>query len=400
MVVSMKTLYFECNMGAAGDMLTAALLELLPDKNEFIDKMNTIGIPGVEVKAEPSIKCGITGTHVAVSINGTHEYDHHHGHSHEHSHSGMHEIEHILSHLPLSEKIHRDVLSIYQLIADAESQVHGKPVDKIHFHEVGNKDAIADIVGICLLMEMLSPAQILASPIHVGSGQVHCAHGVLPVPAPATAIILQDVPIYGGAVNGELCTPTGAAILKYFVSNFGEMPVMKVSQIGYGMGHKDFEAANCVRAILGESGMCNADNTEKIIELCCNLDDMTPEEIGFAQERLFDGGAFEVYTTAIGMKKCRPGVLLSCMCKEKEREDMVKLIFKYTTTLGIREYVCNRYTLKRTEHVTQTQYGRVRVKSAEGWGVERKKVEYEDLARIAREKNLAISEVYQALHEE
>ena len=400
----MKTLYFECNMGAAGDMLTAALLELLPDKNEFINKMNTLGIHGVEVTAEPSIKCGITGTHVAVSVNGIHEDDHHHGHhhdhSHEHSHSGIHEIEHILSHLPLSEKVHHDVLSIYRLIADAESRVHGNPVDEIHFHEVGNKDAIADIVGVCLLIEQLSPMQILASPIHVGSGQVHCAHGILPVPAPATALILRDVPTYGGAVRGELCTPTGAAILKHFVSNFGEMPVMKVSKIGYGMGKKDFEAANCVRAIIGESGMDNAANTEKIIELCCNLDDMTPEEIGFAQERLFDDGALDVYTTAIGMKKCRPGVLLSCMCGENERENMIKLIFKHTTTLGIREYICNRYTLNRTEHIAQTQYGQIRVKTAEGWGVERKKAEYEDLARIAREKKLAISEVSQALHEE
>ena len=419
----MKTLYFECNMGAAGDMLMAALLELLPDKQTFIGQMNALGIPGVRVTAEPSVKCGITGTHVAVSVNGAYEeitdegphghhdhghahkhshdahahehgHDHHpHDHAREHSHNGMNEIEHTISHLPLSENVRRNVLAVYRLIADAESQVHGKPVDEIHFHEVGNKDAIADIVGVCLLMELIGPVRVFASPVHVGSGQVRCAHGILPVPAPATAHILRGVPTYGGAVRGELCTPTGAAILKHFVSSFGDMPIMKVAQIGYGLGKKDFEAANCVRAILGESDQ----NGDKIVELCCNLDDMTPEAIGFAQERLFEGGALDVYTTAVGMKKCRPGVLLSCMCHEDRRENMIRLVFKHTTTLGIREYVCNRYTLERTERVAQTQYGQVRVKTAEGWGVKREKIEYEDAAKIANEKGLAISDAAHAL---
>jgi len=422
----LKTLYFECNMGAAGDMLMAALLELLPDKGAFIDRMNALCIPGVTVAAQPSVKCGITGTRVEVCVNGMHEesldepqhhhhehrhshvhsHGHHHGHGHdqsehkhcqdgEHSHMGLHEIEHVISHLALSDAVRRDVLAVYSLIAEAESRVHGKPLDMIHFHEVGNADAIADIVGVCLLMELLSPERVLASPVHVGCGQVRCAHGTLPVPAPATALILQGVPCYGGAISGELCTPTGAALLKHFVSDFGDMPVLKISQIGYGMGAKDFEAANCTRAILGESDF----GGDKITELCCNLDDMTPEAVAFAQEQLWEGGALDVFTTAIGMKKSRPGVMLSCMCREARREEIIALIFRHTTTLGIREYACNRHTLARSERLVETKFGAVRVKCAEGWGARREKIEFDDAAKIAREHDLTLSDVAHAVRD-
>lgn len=261
----MKTLYLECNMGAAGDMLTAALLELHPEPEQFLERMNALGIPGVKIKQEQSEKCGIKGTHITVTVGGeeeksedVHEHDHghvhhHHHHEHTHHHAGMHEIEHIISHLDLPETVRQDVLAVYGLIAEAESHAHGRPVSEIHFHEVGTMDAIADVTAVCLLLHELAPQRIVASPVHVGAGQVRCAHGILPVPAPATAYILRDVPIYGGAVRGELCTPTGAALLKHFASEFAGIPVMKVQKIGYGMGTKDFEAANCVRAMLGES---------------------------------------------------------------------------------------------------------------------------------------------------
>lgn len=257
----MKTLYLECNMGAAGDMLTAALLELHPNPAEFLQRLNALGIPDVQVTAEPAVKCGITGTHVSVTVHGEeeesidvheHMHDHDHGHGHHH-HAGMHDIEHIISHLELPEQVRQDVLAVYGLIAEAESHAHGKPVSEIHFHEVGTMDAIADVTAVCMLMHELAPEQVIASPVHVGSGQVRCAHGILPVPAPATAYILQGVPIYGGSVRGELCTPTGAALLKHFVTKFGATPVITVEKIGYGMGKKDFEAANCVRAMLGEA---------------------------------------------------------------------------------------------------------------------------------------------------
>ena len=320
----MKTLYLDCGMGAAGDMLAAALIELLPDPEKFISEMNALEIPGVEFARETSVKCGITGTHLRVTVNGEEEgvhehhheeghehhheggHEHHHEEGHEHHHEGghehhhhssMHEIEHIIEHLNLPEKVKRDILSVYALIAEAESHAHGLPVTEIHFHEVGTMDAIADITAVCLLMNKLSPDEVVVSPVHVGSGQVRCAHGILPVPAPATAYILRDVPIYGGKIRGELCTPTGAALLKHFATRFGDMPIIRTETIGYGMGRKDFEAANCVRATLGETG----NPSDTIVELSCNVDDMTAEAVGFAMERFFESGALEVYTVPIGM---------------------------------------------------------------------------------------------------
>lgn len=396
----MKTLYLDCGMGAAGDMLMAALLELCTEqeKEKFLETMNhRLGLPGVTVEAEPAVKCGITGTHMTVKVHGEEEGSHDHGHSHEHthshSHSRLHDIEHIISHMEVSEQVKADVLAVYKLIAEAESHAHGVPVEEIHFHEVGTMDAVADVTGVCLLMEQLEIGQVIASPVHVGSGQVRCAHGILPVPAPATAYMLQDVPIYGGSIQGELCTPTGAALLKHFVSRFGAMPVMKVAAIGYGCGKKDFEAANCVRASLGET----LEGADEVVELCCNLDDMTPEALGFAQEELLAAGALDVYTTAIGMKKCRPGVMLTCMCRREQADQMKELLFRHTTTLGIREYVCSRTTLQRTIKELDTEFGTLHRKEVSGWGVQRGKLEYEELAEIAREKGMSLEEVRQRI---
>ena len=403
----MKTLYFDCSMGAAGDMLTAALLELIPDQEAFITQLNALGIPGVTVTKEKMSKCGIGGTHITVKVYGEEEsegmhdhghnhdtgYIHSHGHDHHtahpHHHSGMHDIEHIVHSLPVSDKVKQDILAVYGLIAEAESCAHGVPVSEIHFHEVGTMDAVADVAAVCLLMDRIAPDQVIASPVHVGSGQVKCAHGVLPVPAPATAYILRDVPIYGGGIKGELCTPTGAALLKHFVTRFGDMPVMKTGAIGYGMGKKDFPAANCVRALLGETE--NAGDT--ITELNCNVDDMTGEAVGFAMDALFAAGALEVYTVPIGMKKSRPGTLLCVMCRESDKEEMVKQIFKHTTTIGIRENVYKRYTLERSVETVQTRYGEIRKKISRGYGVTREKYEYEDLARAAREHDISVSQV-------
>ena len=429
----MKTLYLDCGMGAAGDMLSAALLELHPEPEQFVKRLNRLGIPKVEFQAEPAVKCGITGTHMTVKVDGmeevstdhheeahhyehTHEeygHEHHHGehgheeghsheehhhehsheeghsHGHHHDHHNMRSITAIVGKLNIPEEVKKDILAVYDLIAQAESHVHGRPVDEIHFHEVGSMDAVADVTAVCLLMHELKPERVVASPVHVGSGHVHCAHGILPVPAPATAWILQDIPTYGGKVRGELCTPTGSALLKYFVQEFGSQPPMRVEGIGYVCGQKEFEVANCVRAMCGET----ADNQDYIVELRCNLDDMTPEAVGFAMEELFAAGALDVYTTAVGMKKNRPGILLTCMCKEKQREEMIRLLFLHTTTLGVRESVCNRYTLKRTMKTETTVYGNVRIKEVSGWGIKRQKAEYEDLARIAREQEMPIAQV-------
>ena len=434
----MKILYLDCGMGAAGDMLTAALLELFGDRQACLDELNQLGLPGIRYEAEPSVKCGITGTHMHVYVHGTeeetgdvdaqlhghdaqmsahthehhHEHDHHHddehdhdhhhdhdhvhdhdhehGHGHSHSHSSMHDIEHIVrDHIQVPEKVREDILAVYTLIAEAESKAHGCEISEIHFHEVGSMDAIADVTAVCYLMNKISPDKVVVSPVHVGSGKVRCAHGILPVPAPATAHILMGIPTYGGAVEGELCTPTGAALIRHFADSFGSMPVMRVQAIGYGMGKKDFAAANCVRSMLGES----SGGTDEVLELSCNVDDMSGEAVGFAVERLMEAGARDVYTVSIGMKKNRPGVLIRVICTEETKEEMVRLLFRHTSTIGIRETSCRRYVLDRHVETVDTGYGPVRVKTSSGYGVTRRKPEYDDLAEIAKRENISISEI-------
>ena len=427
----MKTLYFDCGMGAAGDMLSAALLELFDDKQAVLDELNALGIPGVEFKAEVSTKCGINGTHLSVTVSGeeeesadvhdhehhdhvhahehshehehehhhehehehTHDHDHDHEHGHHHHHSSMADIEHIIGHLQLEDAVRADVIAVYKRIAEAESHAHGMPVSEIHFHEVGTMDAVADITAACLLIRKLAPEKIVASPVHVGAGKVRCAHGVLPVPAPATAHILRDVPIYGGRIQGELCTPTGAALLKHFAAAFGDMPVMRVQRVGYGMGKKDFEVANCVRAMLGETG----DGADSVYELNCNIDDMTAETIGFAVEKIREAGAVEVFTTAVMMKKNRPGTLLTVLCREAQKETVVQAIFKHTATIGIRETLCRRYVLARTEETVETALGPVRRKMSSGYGVQRAKFEHDDLAAFAEKNGLSLTEVMEKI---
>jgi len=411
-------------MGAAGDMLAAALLELLPDRQAFIEKFHKVGIPEVHLAAEKTTKCGITGTHVSMRVNGEEEHsedDNHHDdhddhdhsrhssafdthggymHEHTHAHQSMHEIEEIVGKLHIDEQIRQDVLAVYRLIAEAESAVHGTEGAEIHFHEVGTLDAIADITAVCMLLREIAPDEIIASPVATGFGAVRCAHGILPVPAPATEILLRGIPMYAGRIEGELCTPTGAALLKHFVTRYGQMPVMTIRSTGYGMGKKDFPRANCVRAFFGEREEENL--TDTIFELSCNVDDMTGEEIGFAMEQLFEAGAREVYTLPVYMKKNRPGTLIRVIVTEDKKDTLVRAVFRYTSTIGIREAKMKRYVLER--HVTreETVYGTMRRKDVSGYGVKRSKWEYEDLAQAAREQGCPIREIQNtpALHKE
>ena len=495
----MKTLYIECAMGAAGDMLTAALLELMPDKEAALAKLNTMGIPGVVFEAEPSAKCGITGTHMRVLIHGEeegampcghthaqedhhehnhahahhhehehehvhehhHEHDHHvhthahahvhvqedahchdsdahdHAHHHEHdahhhAHHGMVEIRRLIAELAVSETVKEKALAVYQSIAEAESKVHGAEVDQIHFHEVGSMDAVADVTAVCLLMELLAPEQVIVSPIHVGSGTVLCAHGRLPVPAPATALILEGIPIYGGNVQGELCTPTGAALLKTFVDSFGPMPPMTVAKTGYGMGTKDFEQANCLRAMLGESFPMNgtgskmqtvqdaegentgsrgaagkdtetenpAGHESRITEISCNLDDMTGEDIAFAAEHILQAGALDVFTESIYMKKGRPAVKLTVLARPEDEERLAGEIFRHTSTIGVRIHTDRRYELARRSEQRKTPLGTIEVKISEGFGVRKEKIEFASLKEIAETSGKRLAEVRAALAEE
>ena len=387
----MRTLYLDCGMGAAGDMLTAALLELLPEPGAFVTELNSLGIPGVEFSTEKCEKCGISGTHMSVKIHGREE-----GEEHPHTHGTLRDIRALVECLPIPTMVKLDVLSVYEEIAQAESHVHGVPVSQIHFHEVGALDAVADVTAVCLLLHRLALEQILASPVHVGSGTVKCVHGILPVPAPAAAYLLRGIPMYGGEISGELCTPTGAALLRHFVTDFGNQPAMRVESIGYGMGKKDFPRANCLRALLGQT----EETGDEIAELRCNLDDMTGEDIGYAMEALLSGGALDVFTTPIGMKKSRPGVLLTVLCRPEDQEKMAKLLFANTTTLGVRTGLCGRYTLRRSEETTRTPYGPVRRKISRGYGVCREKPEYDDLVKIARDQGKSLAQVRKMLEKE
>ena len=496
----MKTLYIECAMGAAGDMLTAALLELMPDKEAALAKLNAMGIPGVVFEAKPSEKCGITGTHMRVLIHGeeegavpcghTHAHEHHHDHAHEHhhehdhahehhhehdhhthahahvhvqedahchdsdahdhahhhdhehhhehdahhhAHHGMAEIRSLIAELAVSETVKEKALAVYQSIAEAESKVHGAEVDQIHFHEVGSMDAVADVTAVCLLMELLAPEQVIVSPIHVGSGTVLCAHGRLPVPAPATALILEGMPIYGGSVQGELCTPTGAALLKTFADGFGPMPPMRVAKTGYGMGTKDFEQANCLRAMLGESFTMNGTGSKmqtaqdaegentgsrgaagkdtetenpagrktaregRITEISCNLDDMTGEDIAFAAERILQAGALDVFTESIYMKKGRPAVKLTVLARPEDEERLAGEIFRHTSTIGVRIHTDRRYELARRSEQRKTPFGTIEVKISEGFGVRKEKIEFASLKQIAETSGKRLAEVRASL---
>lgn len=376
----MKTLYFDLSMGAAGDMLAAALFQLVPAPEQVLARINGLGLPGVEARLLPTEKCGIRGLHYQVLIHGREEHEHHAHHGHH-----MHDIEGILAAADLPEMVREDALAVYRLLAQAESKVHGCTVEEIHFHEVGQLDAIVDILTVCLLMHELSPERVCASPVHVGSGTVRCAHGILPVPAPATAELLQGIPCYTGEIRGELCTPTGAALLCHFVQDFGPMPALRVEQLGCGMGSKDFPQANCLRASLGESG-------ETVVELCCNVDDMSGEAVGYALERLMESGALDAFWQSVGMKKSRPGLLLTVLCQPGDRERMVELLFRLTSTLGIRESLCRRYILRREKGPVETPCGPVGLKWAQGYGVQRVKPEYEDLKALAEAAGCSLDE--------
>ncbi len=382
----MRTLYLELNMGAAGDMLAAALAGLLDDQECFINELCGMNIPGAEIALEEKKSLGISGKAFSVKINGHSEEDGHH-----HSHS-MQDICHIVEKLNTSEDIKRDILAVYNIIAEAEHKVHGVDVREVHFHEVGMLDAVVDIAAVCLAMKRLKPEKVFATPVHVGSGMMKCVHGTLPVPAPATAEILCGIPMYGGEIRGELCTPTGAALLKYFVSSFGRMPVITAEKIAYGMGKRKFEAVNCVRAMLGEEN-----SGDEVSELSANIDDMTGEDIAYAAETLLSSGALDVWTESIGMKKSRPGAKLCVLCEKACAEEFAKLLLMHTTTLGVRENTCRRYVLSRQNVTEKTPIGTVSKKVSEGYGIKREKYEHEDLARLAQEKGKSILEIKEIL---
>ena len=438
----MKTLYIECAMGCAGDMLTAALFELLSEelKAAFLEKMNGLGLPGVRVAAEPAVTCGIAGTHMSVTVHGqeegdhddhhhdrehhhhdhdghdhahaiphvhdhdhihSHEHDHLHDHDHDHPHEHGHEHHHhhaspdhirgLIDGMDLPEEVKTTARGVYDAIARAEAKAHGCPVGEVHYHEVGALDAMADVVGACYALWLLSPDRIVASPVHVGSGTVRCAHGVMPVPAPATANLLTGVPAYGGEVQGELCTPTGAALLVTFAQSFGPMPALAADRVGCGVGRKVFDRPNCVRAFLGESG---GGANGAISELVCNIDDMTPEALAYACEQLLSEGALDVYTLPGTMKKGRSGHLLTVLCDPDREEALARAVLTHTTTIGLRVRRCEKYFLTPGAATVSTPYGEITVKTAEGFGLTKVKPEHDSVAAAARAHGVPYQTVY------
>lgn len=395
----MKTLYLECAMGAAGDMLMGALYELYPDKEQFLKDMNALH-PDVALSAETVRRQGIAGTHMRVLVHGREErhggqpHDHApHGHHHHHDHRSLADITRMIGHFPLPAPVREKAETAYTLLAEAESKAHGVPVGEVHFHEVGALDAVTDVTGVCYLMHLLAADAVCASPVATGSGTVHTAHGPLPVPAPATARLLAGIPIFAGDIPAELCTPTGAALLRLFASDFGPMPAGTVLDCGYGCGTKDFPRANYLRAFLLDTAETASGSNDTVTELKANIDDMTGEALGFAMEKLLAAGALDVSYVPAQMKKNRPGVLLTCLCRPQDADRLAREILRHTTTFGVRRTDCARYALGVSAQRIESEAGVLTRKTGTGYGLTKCKPEYDSLAAAARVRDVPLAEI-------
>ena len=380
----MKTLYLQLESGAAGDMLAAALLELVPDRYASLARLAAMMPPGVELHASRATRGGLAGTLFDVSVHGESEgHDHHEHHDHgHHHHTTLAEVRARIAALPLPDAVRADALAVFDSIAAAESKAHGEPVDHVHFHEVGSLDALADVTCVCALLAELAPDRVVASPPNAGGGTVRCAHGVLPVPAPATANLLEGLPWRGDdPATGELLTPTGAALLRRFVAGWGPMPEMQTDRAGVGLGHREIPGrANAVRVFLGEEAAPAASGPNgRVVELKANLDDMTGEDLAFACERVREAGALDVSLAPLLMKKGRPGHLLLALAAPECADAVAAAILRETSTFGVRRTDCARYELARSVREADG----LRVKRGEGYGAAKEKPEFEDRARSA-----------------
>ncbi len=388
----MKTLYIECNMGAAGDMLCAAFADLFDDKKALEKEIASIGLPLISVTLESRKSSSIMGTYCNVLCKGEAEAGESIN-SEIHSSRDISSVISIINELNVSDNIKSDAVNIYNIIAEAESKVHGVRVSEVHFHELGMLDAVADVVLFCYLIDKIKADRIIASPINVGNGNVKCAHGLLTVPTPATAEILKGIPFYKSEYKTELCTPTGAAILKYFADEYTDIPLITAEKIGIGVGSKEMSSPNIIRAFLS-----NQEETDTVTELNCNIDDMTGEEISFACDCLFEAGALDVFTTPVFMKKNRPAFLLTVICNNTDKEKLSKCILKNTKTLGIRINSCSRLILSRNIKTVNTPLGEIEVKYSSGYDTENVKIEYESIKNIARSNNLSFLDAEKLLY--
>jgi len=380
----MKTAYFDCVFGVSGDMILGSLVAAGVPADHLRTELGKLGVHGFELRESAKKAGGISAVHIDVIT------------EHQHAHRHLSHIRDIIESSTLSETVKKNAVAIFTRLAEAEAKVHGTTPEKIHFHEVGALDAIVDVTGACIGLDYLGIEKVMASPIRVGTGTVKCAHGVMPVPVPAVVELTKNVPVVRTAIDGEITTPTGAAILTTLVSNWGPVSHFTGEVVGYGAGTKEWEDhPNILRLVVGETPSAYATDHSVLIET--NIDDMNPEVYGYLTDRMFEAGALDVYLTPIYMKKGRPGTLLSILTGETEMDRIMGILFSETTTLGVRiTHVARRKTL-REPRIIDTEFGPVKVKVATVEGVERIAPEYEECARIARAHHIPLLKVYELI---
>jgi hypothetical protein len=413
----MKTLYLDCFAGASGDMLIGALLDCGLDFELLRRELKWLGMSGYELSLSRVDQSGISAAKFDVLLpdgktdhprehahSHSHEHhhehhDHHHDHEHhEHAHRPLSEIKRLIATSSLSDQVKAHAQAIFERIGAAEAKIHGIPVEQVYFHEVGAVDSIVDIVGACIGLEALQIGRIVSSPLHVGSGTFTCAHGTYPVPGPATTELLRGAPIYSGEIKGELVTPTGAAIISTLAVEYGPLPLMRVERIGYGAGARKYPRfPNVLRAVIGE--VETADETPTTVTVIeANIDDLNAQVFGHLMEQALTAGALDIFYTPVQMKKNRPGVLLTLLCAPSDRMGMTELIFRETTTLGVRWREERREILRR-EHITvETAYGQIRLKlgRASDGRIVNSAPEFDDCRAAAEKHNVAVREIQMA----
>jgi uncharacterized protein (TIGR00299 family) protein len=398
-----RLLYFDCFSGISGDMVLGALLDAGLPLDELKRALGTLAVSGYHIHASRVLRAGVSATKFTVHDHesGSHGHEHHHDDGHSHSHDAGHthrslpEIFDLIDTSTLSATGRDRAKALFQRLAEAEAAIHQMPVEQVHLHEVGALDSIIDIVGAVFALEWFGADRIAASPLNVGGGVVQSAHGLFPVPAPATVKLLGSAPIYGGAVQKELVTPTGALIVSSYATSFGPLPAMTVEQVGYGAGDNDFASTpNVLRVFVGRSATDVLSASERVTVIECEIDDMNPQLFGVAMDRLYAAGALEVFYVAAQMKKNRPGTLLTVVAPPDRREPLSEVIFRETTTIGLRYSEMDRECLQREIVSVQTPVGPVRIKVAwRGGRLVNAVPEFEDCAALAAATNLSVKEV-------
>jgi len=404
----LKVLYFDCFAGAAGDMIVGALLDAGLPFEELKRALGSLAVEGWDVSVARVVKTGITATKFRVHEHAhVHDGGHGHDHQHDHGHHSLDQIYAAINRSSLSDAGKARAIAMFGRLGEAESAIHGIPIDKIHLHEVGAIDSIIDIVGAVFAIEWFKADRIVVSPINVGSGMARTEHGVFPVPAPATVTLVKNAPVYSTGIQSELLTPTGALILTEFASAYGPVPPMTIEKVGYGAGDRDLkETPNVVRVLVGESedvrsagAAAPAGPSMKVVVLECEIDDMNPQIFGVLMEKLYAAGALEVFYSAVQMKKNRPGTLMTIVAKPEQREAMTEIVFRESTTIGIRHQELLRECLDREMVTVTTTLGPVRFKVARRDGrVLNAQPEFEDLAKLSNERGIPIKDVQALAH--